>query len=1126
MRKRMLSILLVMCMVLALIPATAWAAESDFIIEDGVLTKYNGPGGNVIIPDGVTVIGDDAFNTCRTLSSVTIPDSTKKIGSRSFSHCLSLTSVVIPNSVIEIGEAAFYNCTCLAKITIPDNITLINNRTFYNCSSLTNVTIPENVTAIDTLAFESCSSLSSVTLPIGISRIEYGVFRKCDNLKDIYYAGSEARWKQKIRIDSGNTVLHSATIHYNNPGPGTDVDNPSENPLVNPPANQSVTVKGPNQENQLTLGEKKMIEGKVLNARLSESDVQWNSSNPSVISVTKNSVSSLTDDYPDTIAFATLEAHSEGKSTITLSTNSGLSGSVVVEVIPAGSEVVIRGTQMLSPKETGELSASIIFGTHMPSYTWVWSSSDPTVAAFDANGLVSVSRSTNAAEKYTDTVQIYARSGGTAVISCKLSDGTEKAYSVRVFTSKEQKITQAAQEWLQGYDTYVARMEAVLLERSSSVDTAALNRNVKDLSEKLEELGIRVEANLGKEEKQTVYKALLAMLVNEASNDPDFASLDISKTDELPMNIVNEVARRIQSSTFHYEDGNTTVELSINNYMNGRFGTASYKSKAKTDNTIVICSTQEAMQTAIQKYMTQLIDLDKKMMQNAYKEAYKELCNVLFDGKSISDLTEAAISKRVSKYAGKLKELGFGDTVEFFNNSFNCYQSVKKILDGDTASAVTALKNGGYDFDADKVSDIVAKKAVKMMDKALAKLIDQEAGSTDNTIGEIILNYLTTFSCPVDVSVYTEDGKQIGYVGSDDLWYDETLIYIEENGESKTVYSTGIPLSFHVIATDEGTLNCTYMELSNGEDISRANYYDIPLYSGKTIDVGVTGGSAENAVTVTSENKRIPPDKTLNSTEYKPVQIVCNVDGEQGGKVYGAAGYIPGDPVKLQAIANSGYTFLGWFDVDNALVSISTVYKFVAKEDLALTAVFADSVTSSTSAPAFTDVTANAYYYDAVAWAVENGITAGTSATKFSPDASCTRAQTVTFLWRAAGSPAPKSAENPFTDVQPGTYYYDAVLWAVENGITAGTSAITFSPDATVTRAQTVTFLYRAAGSPPVSGSSPFSDVPSNSYYASAVLWAVDRNVTAGTGAGTFSPDSDCTRAQIVTFLYRDRVKS
>lgn len=172
------------------------------------------------------------------------------------------------------------------------------------------------------------------------------------------------------------------------------------------------------------------------------------------------------------------------------------------------------------------------------------------------------------------------------------------------------------------------------------------------------------------------------------------------------------------------------------------------------------------------------------------------------------------------------------------------------------------------------------------------------------------------------------------------------------------------------------------------------------------------------------------------------------------------------------------------------------------------------------AAVSFRDVNQSDYYYDAVQWAVEKGITEGTSATTFSPGASCTRAQMVTFLYRAAGSPAPKSTVNPFTDVSASDYYYNAVLWAIENGITTGVSADRFAPGATVSRAQTVTFLYRANGSPAANGAS-FSDVAADEYYANAVAWAVRSGITTGTGNGKFSPSADCTRGQIVTFLYR-----
>ena len=170
----------------------------------------------------------------------------------------------------------------------------------------------------------------------------------------------------------------------------------------------------------------------------------------------------------------------------------------------------------------------------------------------------------------------------------------------------------------------------------------------------------------------------------------------------------------------------------------------------------------------------------------------------------------------------------------------------------------------------------------------------------------------------------------------------------------------------------------------------------------------------------------------------------------------------------------------------------------------------------------FTDVPESAYFYEPVLWAVENGVTSGTSATKFSPYEGCTRGQVVTFLWRAAGCPEPESSYNPFSDVPSNAYYHDAVLWAAEEGITTGTSRTRFEPNATVTRAQTVTFLWRWAGSPEPGSAGSFRDVPYRAYYADAVAWAVEYGITNGTAPGLFSPAQTCTRAQIVTFLYRD----
>lgn len=178
----------------------------------------------------------------------------------------------------------------------------------------------------------------------------------------------------------------------------------------------------------------------------------------------------------------------------------------------------------------------------------------------------------------------------------------------------------------------------------------------------------------------------------------------------------------------------------------------------------------------------------------------------------------------------------------------------------------------------------------------------------------------------------------------------------------------------------------------------------------------------------------------------------------------------------------------------------------------------AQTAAPKAAAVQFTDVKKDAYYYDAVQWAVQKGVASGTSETTFGPDQNCTRAQAISFLWRAAGSPAPKAAKGPFTDVADGAYYQQAVAWAAERGIVSGS---TLNPDAEVTRGQLATFLYWEAGSPSVGKAASFTDVPADAYYSQAAAWVAEKGIASGTGENTFSPDAVCTRGQIVTFLYR-----
>ena len=293
--------------------------------------------------------------------------------------------------------------------------------------------------------------------------------------------------------------------------------------------------------------------------------------------------------------------------------------------------------------------------------------------------------------------------------------------------------------------------------------------------------------------------------------------------------------------------------------------------------------------------------------------------------------------------------------------------------------------------------------------------------------------------------------------------------------------------------------------------------------NGKPVENGVaivSSGSVTRAVTVTIT--AADGSTTRTYTIYlSPAASQLSGSGDctlyfetNGGSRIAALQTSSGTTVDLTAYTptRSGYVFTGWY-ADKALTEKITKVKLTGN-----TTVYAGW---QEAASPFTDVPKGSYYEEAVNWAVAQGITTGTTATTFSPNATCTRAQAVTFLWRAAGSPTPQSRAMPFTDVAEGSYYHDAVLWAVEQGITVGTSAATFSPDAKCTRAQIVTFLWRSQKSPVAGSVNPFTDVAADAYYADAVLWAVNEDITNGTSPTTFSPDADCTRAQIVTFIWR-----
>ena len=305
-----------------------------------------------------------------------------------------------------------------------------------------------------------------------------------------------------------------------------------------------------------------------------------------------------------------------------------------------------------------------------------------------------------------------------------------------------------------------------------------------------------------------------------------------------------------------------------------------------------------------------------------------------------------------------------------------------------------------------------------------------------------------------------------------------------------------------------------------------------PTRSGYSFDgwyTEVEGGTAVTTDTVFDSTTTIYAHWTRNSsggshTTYYPVNTLAKSEG--GSVVVSQKSASKGSAVTVTVTPESGYqvSSVQAVDKDGKKLTLTDKgdgkYTFVMPgSKVEVSASFAQVQKPEEPSP-YRDVSKDSYYYDAVQWASNKGITNGVADGVFAPDWICTRGQIVTFLWRSVGSPTPKTAEMPFADVAEDAYYAQAVLWAVENGITKGTSETTFSPDQTCTRAHAVAFLYRLVGSPAVTGSS-FQDVAADAYYNAAVAWAVQQGITNGTSETTFSPNETCTRAQIVTFLYR-----
>ena len=440
---------------------------------------------------------------------------------------------------------------------------------------------------------------------------------------------------------------------------------------------------------------------------------------------------------------------------------------------------------------------------------------------------------------------------------------------------------------------------------------------------------------------------------------------------------------------------------------------------------------------------------------------------------------------------------------------------------------------------------------IVIQDEAKVTAISRGQGLAVFGTGELTVKDFATLTAQSkykDYAIYTYGGfiypghsitASTSFEGNDpETTYDpEKLTTKYKYVKVEPITVTGVELNKDSLSIKVGqseTLTATLQPSDAVQNVTWTSSDDkiVTVTNGTVTAVGL--GTATITVTTTNGGKTYTDTCTVtvtnassssgSHTTYYPVNTPAKSEG--GSVVVSPKSASKGSAVTVTVTPESGYqvSSVQAVDKDGKKLTLTDKgdgkYTFVMPASkVEVSASFAQVQKPEEASP-YRDVSKDSYYYDAVQWASDKGITNGVSDGVFAPDWVCTRGQIVTFLWRSVGSPAPKTAEMPFADVAEDAYYAQAVLWAVENGITKGTSETTFSPDQTCTRAHAVAFLYRLAGSPAVTGSS-FQDVAADAYYNAAVAWAVQQGITNGTSETTFSPDETCTRAQIVTFLYR-----
>ena len=1098
----------------------------------------------LILPDAVSSIGPYAFERCEKLTGITIPANVKEISENTFRECYELERVTIPNGVLSIRNRAFYNCSKLTDITIPDSVTSIGEGAFYSCdlldieipskvnqigknafgfTALQTATIPSGVTLIDEITFQYCRKLSSITIPSSVGRIADFAFSGCDGLKDVYFKGSQTQWEQ-IEIGRSNDYLTSATIHFLGEEAKTYslrfYPNGGTGKLPEPAfykAGEVITLSvAPSREGYIFAGwsdgQKTYQSGERFT--MPEKNVtltaQWTPYTPPVYPMLSYDLKGGTGTLPGATPYA-------AGTTVKIS-----------DVIPIHDDVFLGWYCVDRPDQVYLPGDSFTMPDHDVVLGAVWGGRIP-ILEYNLNGGTgkNIPRPENKThgEMVIVTMSIPELEGYRFIGWSDKKEGGTKLYSPGDFFNMPNMDTVLFAQWKKLYSlsfnanggTGTVPEPALYIEGELVTLPAALTKEGLEFGGWSD--GLRTYSASGQFSMPGNDLILVAQWKNPVTDliNADRVFLKQPKYSVTCTLVSATMMLRRAAIINEWPDWGLITVDDVKQYAWGSSLKWNFKYRGIS---VVTQGLSSAGCITTEQKMDKFISL-----LNAHPEGI-----VIYN----HSMPHAVL---LTDYDSTTNTFYCADPAEHITAGRIPLEKCSIV--GNTQSEVISAINqiwfitGGVDLRNIIQSDLSLHCPVEMR-----IVFKDEALDSMGVMGEISNSYATMTATgsganrnifvTVPGGVSFGDDTSVEFIGLDAGSMTITIKHHYTDGTTETQIFQNVPVTDSTIGTASILPQTTVLlKLKDKADSKETVWAANP-------DEKVTGPSSNFgnvADIIPTPSTPLRPSGSISSSSggsssgSNTYRISVSADISHGTIRPNPSQARKGDTVTITVQPDKGY------ELNKLIVTDSkgTELKLTDKGDGKYTFIMPSSKVNVSAtftkiedaAKRFTDVTSNAYYADAVAWAVEKGITVGTSTTTFGPDAPCTRAQIVTFLWRAAGSPV-MGGNNPFTDVASGSYYYDAVQWAVAQGITAGTSATTFSPDAACTRGQTVTFLYRYEKSPAVSGGNAFTDIPSDAYYTNAVQWAVNNSVTSGTSATTFSPNATCTRSQIVTFLYRD----